>query len=95
MDYRDNRPARHQGGSLLHADRGSRFDAYLHAQSIAIESGQVFIPEKADWFEELRTELLQFPRGRFDDQVDSITHFLKVGAAAAVNGNPACKLSGI
>ena len=65
------------------------------AQSIAIESGQVFIPEKADWLEELRAELVQFPHGRFDDQVDSISQFLKWARQPRFGGIRTVRLSGI
>jgi predicted phage terminase large subunit-like protein len=47
------------------------------AQSSVIEAGQVHIPQQADWLGDLRNEILQFPNGRYDDQVDSITQFLK------------------
>ncbi|MEO5938316.1 MAG: phage terminase large subunit [Sphingomonas sp.] len=65
------------------------------AQSIAIESGQVFIPERADWLEDLRTELVQFPHGRFDDQIDSISQFLKWARQPRFSGARLVKLSGI
>ena len=48
----------------------------MNAESAKIESGQVFLPRKAPWLEELRLELLQFPYGRHDDQADSISQFL-------------------
>jgi predicted phage terminase large subunit-like protein len=47
------------------------------AQSAAIETGWVHLPRRASWLGELRTEILQFPYGRHDDQVDSIAQFLK------------------
>jgi phage terminase large subunit-like protein len=34
------------------------------------------MPRSAEWLEEFRLELLQFPRGRHDDQVDSLSQFL-------------------
>lgn len=46
------------------------------AQSMVIESGQVFLPARADWLDEFRREILQFPHGRHDDQIDSMTQFL-------------------
>lgn len=46
-------------------------------QSVAIEAGRVFIPRRADWLNDLRMEIIQFPHGRHDDQVDSISQFLK------------------
>ena len=47
-----------------------------HAQSAKIEAGHVYLPQDADWLDDLRVELLQFPYGRHDDQVDSISQFL-------------------
>jgi predicted phage terminase large subunit-like protein len=48
----------------------------MHAQSAKIEAGHVHLPRRAEWLDELRAELLQFPYGRHDDQVDSISQFL-------------------
>lgn len=49
-----------------------RFDATL----AAYEAGQVLLPEDAPWVAEFLKELLQFPEGSEDDQVDAITHAL-------------------
>ena len=65
------------------------------AQSIAIESGQVFIPAKADWLEDLRTELVQFPYGKFDDQIDSMSQFLRWARQPRFEGIRLAKISGI
>ena len=48
----------------------------LAAQSAKIETGQVLIPEKAPWLEAFRAELMAFPYGAHDDQVDSLSQFL-------------------
>jgi predicted phage terminase large subunit-like protein len=40
------------------------------------ESGSVHFPEQAHWLEDLIAELLAFPHGRHDDQVDSIAQAL-------------------
>ena len=48
----------------------------MHAQSAKIEAGHVFLPRQAEWLEDFRAELLQFPKGRYDDQVDSVSQFL-------------------
>ena len=48
----------------------------MSAQSAKIEAGQVWLPEKAPWLDEFKTEILQFPNGRHDDQVDSMSQFL-------------------
>jgi predicted phage terminase large subunit-like protein len=45
-------------------------------QSATIESGKVFLPENASWLDDFKSELLAFPNGRHDDQVDSVSQFL-------------------
>jgi predicted phage terminase large subunit-like protein len=45
-------------------------------QSAAIEAGQVILPEEAAWLEDFKAEIMAFPNGRFDDQVDSVSQFL-------------------
>lgn len=52
----------------------------LSVESAVVEAGSVTIPEKAPWLEAFRTELLQFPQGRHDDQVDSFSQFLNWAA---------------
>jgi len=39
-----------------------------------MESGQVFFRKNADWYSELEKELLQFPAGEHDDQVDALAY---------------------
>jgi predicted phage terminase large subunit-like protein len=48
----------------------------MSAQSAKIEAGHVFLPRRAEWLDDFRAELLQFPYGRYDDQVDSMSQFL-------------------
>ena len=36
----------------------------------------VHLPERSSWMQDFETEVLQFPYGRFDDQVDSMSQFL-------------------
>jgi len=50
-----------------------RFDkqARFMAQSARFESGQVHAPRDAPWLASWMDELLAFPNGRLDDQVDS------------------------
>ncbi len=55
--------------------KGSKADR-MAAQSSYIEAGHVHVPKAAPWLEDLRVELLAFPHGRHDDQVDSISQFL-------------------
>ncbi|HVM11343.1 MAG TPA: phage terminase large subunit [Actinomycetota bacterium] len=58
--------------------RTPRFDkqARFLAQSARFESGQVHAPENATWLAEWLNELLAFPNGRHDDQVDSTSQAL-------------------
>lgn len=44
--------------------------------SIFFERGQVWFPDNAPWLDECVAELLAFPGGRFNDQVDSIVQYL-------------------
>jgi predicted phage terminase large subunit-like protein len=46
------------------------------AQSPKFESGQVLLPREAPWLSTFISELLAFPNGRHDDQVDSTAHAL-------------------
>jgi predicted phage terminase large subunit-like protein len=39
-----------------------------------MEAGQVYFPKYADWYLDLEKELLQFPAGEHDDQVDSLAY---------------------
>lgn len=48
----------------------------MSAQSARIEAGHVLLPKSAPWLDELRAEILAFPHGKHDDQVDSISQFL-------------------
>ena len=55
---------------------GSKVDRMV-AQSAKIEAGHVLLPKEADWLDTFLHELLAFPTGRHDDQVDSVSQFLK------------------
>jgi predicted phage terminase large subunit-like protein len=48
----------------------------MATQAAKIEAGEVFLPRSAAWLEEFKSELLQFPHGRHDDQIDSLSQFL-------------------
>ena len=39
-------------------------------------SGKVLLPRTAPWLEDLRKEMMSFPNGRHDDQVDSLSQFV-------------------
>lgn len=51
----------------------------MHAETAKLEAGCVFIPRQAEWLHEFQRELLQFPRSRHDDQVDSVSQYLRWG----------------
>jgi predicted phage terminase large subunit-like protein len=48
----------------------------LYVQAAKIEAGQVLFPRNARCLADLESELLSFPQGKTDDQVDSITQAL-------------------
>jgi predicted phage terminase large subunit-like protein len=49
----------------------------MEAQSARFEAGQVYLPREAPWLSELLHEILAFPNSRYDDQIDSVSQFLK------------------
>src|SRR5712671_5175737 len=55
---------------------GSKVDR-MAAQSAKIEAGHVHLPNSAPWLGDFLMELLSFPNGRHDDQVDSVSQFLR------------------
>ncbi len=58
---------------------GSKVERMV-AQSAKIEAGHVHLPKQATWLDSFLLELLAFPHGRHDDQVDSVSQFLKWAA---------------
>ena len=55
--------------------RGNKADR-LRIQSAKFEAGRVLLPARASWLSNLMAELLAFPSGRHDDQVDSVSQAL-------------------
>jgi len=51
-------------------------------QAAKFENGQVIFPKEAAWLADLEAELFAFPKGRHDDQVDSISQALAYTAPA-------------
>jgi len=49
----------------------------MAAQTDRIEQGHVHIPLEISWLASFRSEMLQFPKGKYDDQVDSVSQFLQ------------------
>ncbi len=48
----------------------------MEAECARIEAGHVVLPRNAPWLDTFLHELLAFPNGRHDDQVDSVSQFL-------------------
>jgi predicted phage terminase large subunit-like protein len=48
----------------------------LAAQTAKLETGSYLLPKQAPWLGDLKRELLAFPNGKYDDQVDSLIQFL-------------------
>lgn len=42
----------------------------------AIECGNVFVPKEAPWLAEFQREIVTFPKGGHDDQIDSLSQYL-------------------
>jgi predicted phage terminase large subunit-like protein len=57
----------------------------MYLQAAKLEAGYVLIPEQAPWLEDFRNEILQFPDGRHDDQVDSMSQYLVRSAASNID----------
>jgi predicted phage terminase large subunit-like protein len=50
--------------------------ARLQRAAAIFEAGRVLVPQEAPWLADYRRELLGFPGGRHDDQVDATSQFL-------------------
>jgi predicted phage terminase large subunit-like protein len=48
----------------------------MYANTAKIESGAVYVPRRAPWLDAFRHEMLAFPAGRSDDQVDALSQAL-------------------
>ena len=49
----------------------------MNAQTARIEAGAVSLPSRAPWLDEFKREIMAFPDGRYDDQVDALSQGLK------------------
>ena len=45
-------------------------------ETALLASGRVLVPNNADWLPVFRNEMIRFPMGKHDDQVDSLSQFL-------------------
>jgi predicted phage terminase large subunit-like protein len=48
----------------------------MNAQTARIEAGSVVLPQRAQWLDEFRQELLAFPASRHSDQIDAFSQAL-------------------
>lgn len=65
--------------TVAYKPEGSKEDR-ICAQSALIEAGAVHIPPNARWIDNFRNEVISFPYGRNDDQIDALSqglHWLK------------------
>jgi len=49
----------------------------MAAQCASIEAGAVHLPIHACWLDEFKREILAFPTGKHDDQVDALSQALQ------------------
>ncbi|QTH20103.1 phage terminase large subunit [Rhizorhabdus wittichii] len=61
---------------LCPTPKGSKFER-LAGCTARLASGKYHLPVSAPWLADLRHELMAFPEGRHDDQVDALTQFLE------------------
>jgi predicted phage terminase large subunit-like protein len=64
----------------------------MNAESAKIEADHVHLPKEAAWLDTFLLELLAFPRGRHDDQVDSVSQFLKWAAKQRFFDTQCCEV---
>jgi predicted phage terminase large subunit-like protein len=48
----------------------------MNAHTARIEAGCVHLPRLASWLDDFRKELMEFPAGKYDDQVDALSQAL-------------------
>lgn len=63
---------------------------HMNVQTARIEAGSVVLPRRAPWLDEFRRELMAFPAGRYDDQVDALSQ----GLQRAFDHRPAVAFTG-
>ena len=66
----------HEGLPAIPCKATSSKEARLSSASALLEAGLVVLPTDAPWLAAFETELLRFPAGRHDDQVDSLSQYL-------------------
>ena len=61
----------------------------VHAITPLIESGRVYLPKGAPWFDDFIEETLSFPSGTHDDQVDAMSMGLDILSRTTINPDQA------
>ena len=51
--------------------------ARMETEAAYIEAGHVHLPRQAPWLGDFKNEVLAFPAGKHDDQVDSLSQVLR------------------
>lgn len=51
-------------------------EARLIRAAAMIENGNVYLPKDAHWKDDFMLEVLSFPNGKYDDQIDSMSQAL-------------------
>ncbi len=74
--YQEARRAKLPGKLLCPIPKGSKLDR-LAGRTAQLATGDYRLPASADWLQPLRHELVAFPDGRNDDQVDALVQFLE------------------
>lgn len=72
LQYLQERLGHYVHGRTPRGSKQHRFEA----ATLMISKGEVFLPNSAPWLETYLKELLAFPNGKHDDQVDSTSQFL-------------------
>lgn len=67
-------------------------EARLLTQAARFEAGRVLLPRRAPWLEDYVSELLAFPYGRHDDQVDATSQALHVLTGRASLKSPSVRV---
>jgi predicted phage terminase large subunit-like protein len=58
----------------------------MATQTAPIEAGAVYLPSHAPWLDEFKKEVLSFPKGRHDDQIDALSQGLQRAFAPKPSG---------
>ena len=56
--------------------KGDKGHAYACPHRGTLESGKVLLQIDAPWLDDFRSEVLAFPKGKHDDQVDALSQLM-------------------